>query len=259
MRLSRAALLFAAISSPVCAQGWDVAELNKTIEETNFVVNRGCSGTLIDIKNRYVLTAEHCIDNQYETITRERIKDDDTVVSEKIRRVLPGQVEQLTFNDDQLQVRSVSYRTKIVATDKQKDLALVQILAPIPNTRAAVISCADPVRGQTVYAVGNPKGFLYASVTRGIVSSVQRTYPMFGIADQADNQLTQISAPIVGGNSGGALYNDKGEFVGVPIMGYPQNESVGFAVPLVDVKRFLRRVGLENDLWATRCEAQAAH
>jgi S1-C subfamily serine protease len=247
------ALLFAVLSCSSAAAEWAVSAMNTQIEQTNFVVNRGCSGTLIDLKNRYILTAEHCISDQYEIVTRESFKDDGTVVTEKVRRILPGQVQQLTFSDDQLEVRSVTYRTKLVLADREKDLALVQVIAPLPNTSAATIACTSPVRGDTVYAVGNPHSILYSSITKGIVSSVQRNYPMFGIDDQGENALMQISSGIIGGNSGGAAYNTSGELVGVPVRGSRINEIIGLAVPLDDVKRFLRRVGLEADLWGNRC------
>jgi S1-C subfamily serine protease len=233
---------------------WSIEAMNKHIESTNFVVNRGCSGTLIDLKNRYVLTANHCIDSQYEIIERDRFKDDGTVVTEKVRRVLPGQVQQLSF-DGATEVRTVTYRTKLVLADKDNDLALVQILAPIPNAIAAEIACAAPVRGDVAIVVGNPAGILYSSVTKGIVSSVDRSYPMLGIDDQGDNALVQISSGIIGGNSGGAVYNEAGKFVGVPVRGSRMNEILGFAVPLANIKKFLTRQGL-SDLWAS-CEKPA--
>jgi S1-C subfamily serine protease len=261
MRSLRAAasfLLSAFVSAcsyqPAFAEGWPVAAMNQTIEQTNFLVGRGCSGTLIAISPPLVLTAEHCIDNLYETVTRERIRDDGTVVEEKIRRIVPGTVTQLSFNSDALQVRSVEYRTKLVLADKRRDLALLQIMSPVPNTEAAVIACKAPVRGEVAYAVGNPKGILYASVTKGIISSVNRNYPQIGESEYDEAALYQTSATIVGGNSGGSLYNEAGHLVGVPVRGYAYHETIGYAVPLDDIKRFLTRVGINGPLWEDRCK-----
>lgn len=227
---------------------WAVADMNRHIESSNFVVNRGCSGTLIDLKNRYVLTAEHCVSGLYETVEREKISDDGVIKKEKVRRVIPGQVQQLAF-DNALEVRSVSYRAKVVITDKDNDLALMQIAAPIPNAIAAEIACTAPVRGDVAIVVGNPMGILYSSVTKGIVSATDRNYPMLGIEDQGDNALVQISSGVIGGNSGGAVYNADGKFVGVPVRASRVNEILGFSVPLDAIKKFLRRQGLEEALW----------
>jgi hypothetical protein len=45
---------------------------------------------------------------------------------------------------------------------------------------------------------------------------------------------------LFGGNSGGALYNAKGQLVGVPAAGYPSATFIGFAIPVEVVKLFLQ-------------------
>src|SRR5690606_10028932 len=93
--------------------------------------------------------------------------------------------------------------------------------------------------------VGNPGGALYSSVTSGIVSSLQRSYGTIDFGrDQDDQPLMQISGGVVGGNSGGAVYDDRGRLVGVPVVANRTNETIGFAVPLAEIKAFLA----ENDL-----------
>ena len=233
------------------AKAWSIEEMNAQIEATNYLVNDGCSGTLIDIEKRLILTAEHCIRQQYRLVERERVKDDGTVVKEKIRRVLPGQVRQFKYAGA-LETHSTAYRTKVVLADKETDLALLQILAPIPNKEAARLSCVEPKRGETTYTVGNPYGDLYSSVNRGNVASVQRTYAMIGIDEQGDNALMQVSPGFIGGNSGGAVYDGTGKLIGVPVRGNP---AVGLAAPLADIKKLLMREGL-NKLWA-HCEEPA--
>src|SRR5690606_1351932 len=97
-----------------------------------------------------------------------------------------------------------------------------------------------PIRGETVYIVGNPMGTLYSSVTVGIVSSVQRDYGLIGFDNTNQQQaLMQISGGVVGGNSGGAAYNSNGEIIGVPVLGHRTNEVIAFATPLAAIKEFL--------------------
>lgn len=234
-RLALIGAFFCSMSHALAAE-WPVADMNRTIDQTNFVVGDGCSGTLIDAKKGYVLTANHCVTGQYETITRENVDDDGVVTQEKIRKLKDGTVSQIDFAGSD-SIRTVVYKVKLVAVDADKDLALLQVRAKLPNTDAAKIACEAPVRGATAYVVGNPMGILYSSVTKGIVSSLQRDYAMLNMGDK--EPLMQVSGGVVGGNSGGAVYSDSGELIGVPVLGHRVNEVIAFAVPLNSIKDFL--------------------
>lgn len=239
--LTYMALSIAALASPVVAEEWSIGAMNATIDQTNFMVNDGCSGTLIYLTKRYILTASHCVTDQYETVTREAVDDKGVVHSEKVRRLKQGSVRQLYFVGGS-EVRTVTYTTKLIAVDVVKDLALLQIITPsIPNTMQATLACTAPVRGERVYIVGNPMATLYSSVVSGIVSSNQRDYRRLNFGDEAqiDEPLMQVSGGVIAGNSGGAAYNVKGELVGVPIIGSRVNETIGFAVPLDVIREFL--------------------
>lgn len=243
MRAIFAAIL---IVTPAHAE-WSTADMNRQIDQTNFLINNSCSGTLIDADKGYILTAEHCITNQYRIVEREKIDSDGIVTKEKVRVITPGTVSQKFYKGPH-EIQTNTFVFKIVLSDRRLDLALLQTKAKLPNTLSAKLACAEPMRGESVFAVGNPYGILYSSVTKGIVASNQRSYETIGIDDQDNNGLMQISAPIVGGNSGGAVYNSEGLMVGVPVRGSPMNEAFSVSVPLYDIKRFLMREGLDY-LW----------
>lgn len=237
--------LFVILSAPAKAD-WPVADMNRQIDQTNFVVNSGCSGTLVDAKERYVLTANHCVENQYETVEIEKIDDKGVVTKENVRRLKPGTVKQIFFKGAS-EVREITYRTKLKAVDRDKDLALLQIIADIPAATASSFACDLPSRGESVYIVGNPMGSLYSSVVKGMVSSVQRDYGLLRMDNGAnvDEPLIQISGGMVGGNSGGAVYDDDGHIVGVSVLGHRVNEVLGFAVPLDSIKSFMKANGVK--------------
>ena len=239
----------------IAAQSWGLVEMNRTIEQTNFSVNAGCSGTLISVKDRYILTANHCVAAQYELIDRETIADDGVVKTEKVRRLRDGTVTQLSFQGAE-SISSVVYKVRLIAVDRNRDLALMQIMGAIPNIQAAQLACTDPMRGEKVYIVGNPMGTLYSSVVDGIVSSTQRSYDSIGFprdgADSDKQALLQLSGGIIGGNSGGAAYNVRGEIIGVPVLGNRVNEVIGFAVPLSVVKDFLKDNKIDESLYVCR-------
>jgi hypothetical protein len=222
------------------ALGWETRAMNKQIDETNVLVNEGCSGTII--KNDLVLTAAHCILDQYKTVEKEVINEDGVVKKEKFRVAVPGTVSQNMYSGPSI-IQTNKYVYKIVKADRSLDLALLK-MAPV-SQKPAQLSCTDVERGESVYAVGNSFGVLYSSVTKGIVSSLNRSYRDLGLigelgdlTDDGEHGLVQHSAPIAGGNSGGALYNESGKLVGVNVRG-ARTGGFSFSVPLEDVKKFI--------------------
>jgi hypothetical protein len=219
---------------------WDNVSMNKQVDDTSFVVNQNCSGTKIGPE--LVLTANHCIADMFEDVERDVISNNGEVEKKKFRIALPGYVSQKFF-DGVHETRTYSYRYKIKARSVKFDLAILKTDAPLPASEETPISCKEPGRGDTVYAVGNPFVVLYATVTKGTVSSVQRNYEQIGISNGEgtygqDNGFFQFTAAIAPGNSGGAVYNDSGELVGVVVRGGPSN--IGLGVPLADVRSFLK-------------------
>jgi S1-C subfamily serine protease len=226
---------------------WAVADMNYVIDTTNVKVNRGCSGTVIDMDERLILTAHHCVETQYKNVERETIGDNGEVKKTTVRVARDGFVTRQYYAGSE-SVTQVSYRTSIKAIDKDRDLAIVQVKDEVFSGEAAQFACTAPQRGERVYVVGNPAAVNYSSVTTGIVSSNQRDRETLGV-DEDDNgklPLMQVSAGVVGGNSGGAVYTNNGALAGVPVLAHGTNEVLGYAVPLNEIKAFLKANGLER-------------
>ena len=218
------------------AHAWEQKSMNAQIDQTDFLMNNNCSATLIDKDKGYLLTANHCVADQYQIVDQDTYDKAGKVTTTKVRIAIPGTVSQLVFNGPD-EVSRTLYVVQVVKSDAATDLALVQVMGKLPNTQAAPIASVPPVRGDKVFAVGNPLVFLYASVSEGIVASTQRNYRMIGI--DSDNGFTQTTTSISGGSSGGALYNDRGELIGVVVRGAP---GIALSVPLSDILAFLKDV-----------------
>lgn len=92
----------------------------------------------------------------------------------------------------------------------------------------AQINDGDLTVGQDVFAVGNPTGYLPGTVTKGIVSYINREV---SVEDIGTMTLIQVDAAINHGNSGGGLFNLAGELIGVVNSGADDYQGLNFAFP----------------------------
>ncbi len=125
----------------------------------------------------------------------------------------------------------------VLGANPDFDLALLELVNPEerPGVMALPLGDSDEVRpGEPAIAIGSPFG-LHSSVTRGIVSAIERERPgLVGI----EIPFIQTDAAINPGNSGGPLFNARGEVIGInnailaASAGTRAFVGVGFAVPV---------------------------
>jgi S1-C subfamily serine protease len=123
---------------------------------------------------------------------------------------------------------SKSYPVKIIAEDKNNDLAIIQIndssfksLEVIPYT----ISNKSSDAGISVFVLGYPLKTMMGDeikLTNGIISSKS--------GFQGDITSYQISAPIQPGNSGGPLFDSNGNLIGIVNAKLSIGENVSYAI-----------------------------
>ena len=123
------------------------------------------------------------------------------------------------------------FKAKVVQVDKTNDLAIVQIsdinFNGVDELPYSFKSRASDV-GTKVYAYGYPMALSLMGkeikITDGIISAKS--------GFQGDITKYQISAPIQGGNSGGPLFDDKGNFLGINSSGINKEsaDNVGYTI-----------------------------
>lgn len=126
------------------------------------------------------------------------------------------------------------YGADIVGVEESNDIAVLKIDAA--NLSSAELGDSDSLTvGDTVYAVGNPLGELEFSMSTGHVSALDRAIKTDESADSIN--MFQIDAAVNSGNSGGPVYNTRGEVIGVVTAKYSDDgvEGIGFAIPINDV------------------------
>ena len=155
------------------------------------------SGFIIDKENGIIITNYHVISGS-----------DDIKVTIHSDKILPAEV---------------------IGTDEKTDIAVLKVNLKDEEVSAATFGNSDEMRvGDWVVAIGNPFG-LGGTVTAGIISARQRD-----IQSGPYDDYLQTDASINRGNSGGPMFNTKGEVIGINTAIFsPTGGSVGigFAVP----------------------------
>ena len=141
--------------------------------------------------------------------------------------VVGGATEmRVTLNDRRV------FTAKLVGEDKLNDLAVIKIDAHnLPSIPWGESTKLRP--GQTVLAFGSPFGYFQFSVTRGIVSALNRPNP-YTDDPRKPGDFIQTDAAINPGNSGGPLVDAHGELIGIDTFIISDSGSfagAGFAIP----------------------------
>ena len=128
-----------------------------------------------------------------------------------------------------------TYDAKYIGGDEDYDIAVIKVEAA--DLQPVTLGNSDNLNvGDHVLAVGNPLGELTFSMSGGMVSCVNRAINV----DGTPFNMIQTDASINPGHSGGPLFNQYGEVVGIVSAKYSSYssesvEGLGFAIPINDV------------------------
>lgn len=135
------------------------------------------------------------------------------------------------------------YSAEVLARDTLNDIAILKIQAD--NLPVLDVGDSDAVRiGQTVIAIGNSLGEFSNTVTKGVVSGINRTVvagDSNGSSEVIDGAI-QTDAAINPGNSGGPLLDLFGKVIGVNTAVSREGQLIGFAIPINEVKNAIQSV-----------------
>ncbi len=138
---------------------------------------------------------------------------------------------EITTNDQQ------TYKAKVIGFDAAHDVAVLK--ADAEDLQPAELGSSDDlIIGDQVVVIGNPLGELTSTLTVGYISGKDR-----GISTENTYiNMLQTDAAINSGNSGGPMFNMKGQVVGITTAKYSGStasgatiEGIGFAIPIDDV------------------------
>jgi len=115
----------------------------------------------------------------------------------------------------------------VVASDPKTDRCIIQAQTMKLHPISGVRSYRDIAVGEKVFTIGNPSG-LAETLSEGIVS---------GLRTQRGVRYVQTSAPISPGSSGGGLFDERGNLLGITSFKIDDAENLNFAIAAEDYWR----------------------
>ena len=142
--------------------------------------------------------------------------------------------------------KNKEYETKLIATDKTLDLALLK--AEVKPKTFLNFSNDEAKKLNKVYVAGYPLGKGLSDdlkISSGIVSSIK------GFEDNS-NEI-QIDAPINPGNSGGPIINENGELIAIAVAGMTEAQNINFGIKSSAAERFLKsnNINLSKSMYSS--------
>ena len=126
----------------------------------------------------------------------------------------------------------------VLAYDAEKDISILKADRETGLTLLPAGNATELQKGAKVVAIGSPLG-LINSVSTGVFS---------GYIDYEFGSMLQFTAAISHGSSGGALFNDAGEVIGITFDSYNEGQNLNMAVPIDDAKALYDYAGSQKQM-----------
>jgi len=146
------------------------------------------------------------------------------------------------------------YDAELLIIDEKNDMAILRI-RNANGTKFPTIKFAnsDALKvGQEVFAIGSPLGYEY-TISQGIIAGIRDNEKVsfndpvtYVPIEKNFEKVIQITAAISPGNSGGALFNRRGEVIGITTYTYSGYGNLNFAIAINSFVYFMNSVDLAN-------------
>lgn len=202
-----------------------------TLASTVWVLSKNSDGTssgtgvLIDADRKLVITNAHVVGDSRNAV----------IFFPEIENERP-KVDRQHYLDN---VKKLGVRGRIVAVDRKRDLALIEIDRIPEGAKPVLLAANSALPGDAVNSVGNPGSTEALWVfTSGTVRSVYKKQFRTGVGEH-EFTVVETQAPINSGDSGGPVVNAKGELVAVAQAIAPKARLVTYCVDVNEVRDFI--------------------
>jgi serine protease Do len=184
------------------------------------------TGVLVDAEKKLVVTNFHVVGEARVAI----------IFFPDFKGGTAAEVDRKHYVDS---LNKLGIRGRVVAVDRKRDLALVQLDKLPEGAKAIPLAQASANPGEKVASIGNPGSsdalWVY---TEGTVRSVYKKQFRTGAGDH-DFRVVETQAPINTGDSGGPVVNEAGELVAISQAISPNARLVSYSVDISEVRLFM--------------------
>jgi tetratricopeptide (TPR) repeat protein len=185
------------------------------------------SAWVIDVEKRWVLTCQHVVGTVEETELVFPAFKDGRVIQERDWYVKSG----------------TRVKAKVISTDPKRDLAILQIDKLPDGTQALPLASDSAQPGDSLYLIGNPvaSGAMW-NLSIGTVRAVyKKRFTYKQSSQEVDALVGETQLPGNPGDSGGAVFGDNGEVIGVHCGGTPDGAHLmSTYIDVVEIRAFLK-------------------
>jgi serine protease Do len=115
---------------------------------------------------------------------------------------------------------TAQHKAEVASADRSTDRCYLRVLDGELEPVRGFRDYASLAVGETVFTIGSPKGMVN-TLGNGLVS---------GLRKSEDTQFIQITAPVSKGSSGGGLFDDRGNLIGVTTFTIQDSQNLNFAI-----------------------------
>jgi serine protease Do len=209
----------------------DVKVYQEALKSTTWVLSKNADGTssgtgvLVDAEKKLVITNFHVVGDSRAAV----------IFFPELEAGEPKVIRQHYLDN----VKRLGIRGRIIATDRKRDLALIQLERLPEGAKAIELAPTSISPGEQVASVGNPGStdalWVYTS---GTVRAVYQKQFRTG-AGEHNFKVVETQAPINSGDSGGPVLNSSGQLVAVAQAIAPNARLVSYCIDITEVRTFM--------------------
>lgn len=230
-KLSLAALTAIAVLTAADSARADADNYRKALDSTTWVLSKNSDGTssgtgvLVDAEKRLVVTNAHVVGDSRSAVIFFRDMKGDRPVVEKSHYLK--------------NVKKLGVRGRVVAVDRKRDLALVELERLPESAKAIELADDSTTPGTSIDSIGNPGAsdalWVYTS---GKVRSVYTKRFRTG-AGEHEFKVVETQSPLNSGDSGGPVVGSDGKLIGIVQAISKKGSLISYCVDITEVKEFL--------------------
>lgn len=184
------------------------------------------SGWVVDVDKRWIVTCQHVV-----------------AARDEVEIIFPIYKDGKLIHDRGYYLKTATrFKGKVLGVDAKRDLSLIQVDSLPKGTIALRLADDSGQPGEDLHLIGNPaaSGAMWNYTTGTLRAVYQKRFTYKNTSHEVDAFVGETQLPANPGDSGGAVFNDRGEVLGVHSGGSPDGVTLmATYIDVAEVKQFL--------------------